>query len=188
MSRGTLFVLDGASASGKTTLAFALVKGDPNLVLVPRYTTRQPRAAASDALEYIFVTPERFEEMAEENAFIEYRRFDFGMSYGLAAKEIDAVLASGRSAVVIADLGRVQALKASYPDAVTILIDVPPDLLRKRLIARGTNTPEQIAERLSNATAVRRSDYDFVVPNDGSLDDALRVLRRIIDGRHKAAT
>jgi len=102
------------------------------------------------------------------------------------ATQVDAVLASGKSAVVIADLGRVKALKARCPDAVTILIDVSPAILRQRLIARGTNTPEEIAERLANAQ-VPAEDYDHVVRNEGSVDAALSAIRRIIDGKRDPA-
>ena len=186
MSRGTLFVLDGASASGKTTLALALLKANPELILVPRYTTRGARAAESDNIEYIFVTPEQFRKMADENAFLEHRSYQFGMSYGLPRKEVDAILDTGESAIAIADLGRARKLKAQCPDAVTILIDVPPEILRKRLIARGTNTSAQIAERLANARTIARGDYDHVVENKNDLGDTLRALQKIIDDRLNA--
>lgn len=180
---GILFALDGASGSGKTTLAFALVKAHPDLTFVPRYTTRTPRGSQSDAREYIFITPAAFSNMIAEGAFVEHRCYEFGMRYGTGRKEVDAVLETGRNAVVIINLGNVKQLKAQYPDAVAILIDVSLETLRQRLIRRGANTAEQIAERLANARAVEnlRSLYDDVVQNEGNLDQTLSGLSAVVE-------
>ena len=180
---GILFAVDGASGAGKTTLALALVKANPELTFVPRYTTRKSRHSESDAVEYIFVSPEQFSKMIDEAAFIEYRRYKFGMSYGLAWKEVEAVLRTGRNAVGIINLGNVAQLKKLCPEAVAILIDVSPETLQRRLISRGTNTPEQIAERLATARTVERFRelYDDVVWNEAGLDKALSDLFAIVD-------
>jgi guanylate kinase len=180
---GVLFALDGASGSGKTTLAFALVKAHPDLTFVPRYTTRTSRGSESDAREYIFITPANFSNMIAEGAFIEHRCYEFGMRYGTGRKEVDAVLDTGRNAVVIINLGNVKQLKAQYPGAVTILIDVSLETLQQRLIRRGANTAEQIAERLANARAVEhlRSLYDDVVQNEGDLDRTLSGLSGVVE-------
>lgn len=180
---GILFALDGASGSGKTTLAFALVKAHPDLTFVPRYTTRTPRSSESDAREYIFITPATFSIMIAEGAFVEYRCYDFGMRYGTGRKEVDAALANGRNAVAIINLGNVKQLKAQYPGAVAILIDVSLETLQQRLTRRGSNTGDQIAERLANASAARhlRPLYDDVVQNEGDLDRTLSSLSGVVE-------
>jgi guanylate kinase len=180
---GILFVLDGTSGAGKTTLALALAENDPTLVFVPRYTTRKPRRNASDALEYIFVTPERFSDLIDEGAFIEYRRYKFDASYGLPRKEVDAVLERGANAIGIINLGNVELLKKQYPHAVAILIHVSPETLEFRLKKRGANTAEEIAERLTNARAVDAASplYDYVVENEGDLDGVSSALSTFVE-------
>lgn len=185
---GILFVLDGASGAGKTTLALALAERNPNLVFVPRYTTRRPRRNESDALEYIFVTPERFSDLIHGGAFIEYRCYEFGASYGLPRMEVNAVLHAGANAIGIINLGNIKPLKEQSPDAVAILIHVSLETLESRLTKRGANSAEEIAERLRNAHAVDQASplYDHVVENEGDLDGVLSDLSTIIEG-HIAA-
>ncbi len=180
-----LFALDGASGAGKTSLALAAAKTIPGLIFVPRYTTRKSRGSQTDAREYIFVSPQRFSEMIEEDAFIEYRSYKFGMRYGMPRKEIDAALKSGNNAIAIMNLGNVAQLKTQHPGAVTILIDVSQDTLQRRLVARGANTAEQIAERLESARTVEklRPLYDEIIHNEDEFDKTLSALSRIVKSR-----
>jgi|ERR1700688_1270658 len=181
--RGVLFVLDGPSAAGKTTLALALAKTVPNLVFVPRYTTRSRRAAESDSEEYVFVGADEFQDMIGKDEFIEYRTYLFGMSYGIPWKRINEILDTGRNAIGIINLDRVQVLKSRLPEAIAILLEVSPEILRRRLLMRGTNTEEQITERLESARAVDRLRpyYDHIVKNEGDLAKTLQELRGIIE-------
>jgi guanylate kinase len=180
---GTLFLLDGASCSGKSTLVDRLSNGAGAIDLVPRYSTRERRQDDQRRREYIFVSPDSFRARAEAGAFIEYRDFLFGMSYGLPWAEAFAPLLEGRPALGVINLGNVEHVKALLPDAVTILVDASLDTIRHRLIARGVNTTEQIEERLSNAARVEdfRRFYDYVVRNEeGGLDAAESTLRTLI--------
>jgi guanylate kinase len=184
---GALFLLDGASCSGKSTLVDRLT-GDHTLPidLVLRYSTRERRPDDQPRREYLFVSRDRFLELARAGGFIEYRDFQFGMSYGLPWAEAFAPLLAGRQALGVINLGNVSHVKALLPEAVTILVDAPLDTIRQRLIARGVNTPEQIDERLANAERVEsyRPFYDYVVRNDdGTLREALEFLRGLVLSR-----
>jgi guanylate kinase len=183
---GTLFLLDGASAAGKSTLVDRLSAGPGSIDLVPRYSTRERRQDDQRRREYIFVSQESFRARAEAGAFIEYRDFLFGMSYGLPWAEAFAPLLEGRPALGVINLGNVEHVKRLMPEAVTILVDASLDTIRHRLIARGVNTPEQIEERLSNAARVQtyRKFYDYVVTNEeGGLMEAETFLRHLISSR-----
>jgi guanylate kinase len=183
---GTLFLLDGASCSGKSTLVDRLTNGEGAVDLVPRYSTRERRQDDQRRREYIFVSPDAFRRRAEAGAFIEYRDFLFGMSYGLPWAEAFAPLVEGRPALGVINLGNVEYVKALLPEAVTILVDASLDTIRRRLIARGVNTTEQIEERLTNAARVQdfRGFYDYVLSNEeGSLDKAEKTLRNLIAAR-----
>jgi len=152
---GTLFLLDGASCSGKSTLVDRLSAGPGGIELVPRYSTRERRQDDQRRREYIFVSQEAFRARAEAGAFLEYRDFLFGMSYGLPWAEAFAPLLESRPALGVINLGNVEHVKTLMPEAVTILVDASLDTIRHRLIARAVNTPEQIEERLANAARVQ---------------------------------
>jgi guanylate kinase len=183
---GTLFLLDGASCSGKSTLVDRLSAGPGSVELVPRYSTRERRQDDQRRREYIFVSQESFRARAEAGAFIEYRDFLFGMSYGLPWAEAFVPLLEGRPALGVINLGNVEFVKALLPEAVTILVDASLDTIRHRLVARGVNTAEQIEERLGNAARVQqfRKFYDYVVTNEeGGLTEAETYLRHLISSR-----
>lgn len=183
---GTLFLLDGASCSGKSTLVDRLTADPDVLELVPRYCTRERRIDDQRRREYIFVSHEAFRDRAAAGAFIEYRDFQFGMSYGLPWAEALMPLVEGRSALGVINLGNVEHVKALLPEAVTVLVDASLETIRRRLVARGVNTPEQIDERLGNAARVQefRRFYDYVVTNEeGVLNEAESFLRHLIASR-----
>ena len=94
--RGTLFLLDGASCSGKSTLVDRLT-ADPTLPidLIPRCSTRERRPDDQPRREYLFVSRDAFVDLARAGGFIEYRDFQFGMSYGLPWAEAFAPLLDG---------------------------------------------------------------------------------------------
>jgi guanylate kinase len=183
---GTLFLLDGASCSGKSTLVDRLTNGAGAVDLVPRYSTRERRQDDQRRREYIFVSQEAFRARAGAGAFIEYRDFLFGMSYGLPWAEAFGPLLDGRPALGVINLGNVEFVKTLLPEAVTILVDASLDTIRHRLIARGVNTTEQIEERLGNAKRVQdfRRFYDYLVSNEeGGLGEAEATLRSLIASR-----
>ena len=184
---GTLFLLDGASCSGKSTLVDRL-SADPTLPidLIRRCSTRERRPDDQPRREYLFVSREAFVNLAHAGGFIEYRDFQFGMSYGLPWAEAFVPLLGGRHGLAVINLGNVRYVKALLPEAVTVLVDAPLETIRQRLIARGVNTPEQIEERLANAARVEvyRPYYDYVVPNDeGGLKAAEDFLRSLVLSR-----
>ena len=183
---GALFLLDGASSSGKSTLVDRLTADSRSLELVPRYCTRDRRSDDEGRREYIFVSHEAFRERAAQGAFIEYRDFKFGMSYGLPWAEAIMPLLEGRPALGVINLGNVESVKTLFPEAVTVLVDASLETIRRRLLARGVNTQEQIDERLGNAARVQefRKFYDYVVTNEeGGLTEAEAYLRNLISSR-----
>jgi guanylate kinase len=183
---GTLFLLDGASSSGKSTLVDRLTVDSNFLELVPRYCTRERRRDDEGRHEYVFVSHQAFRERAAAGGFIEYRNFQFGMSYGLPWAEAMTPLLDGRAALGVINLGNVEHVKALFPEAVCILVDASLDTIRRRLVARGVNTDEQIEERLGNAARVQnyRKFYDYVVTNEeGGLTEAEAYLRNLVSSR-----
>ena len=185
---GRLVLLDGASGSGKTTIFRKLTDGPGETVArVPRYSTRAPRGDGERA-EYVFVSADHFRKAVEQGEFIESRDFLFGMSYGLPWRAAFDQLRAGRDALGIIDYGNAGHVRRILPEAALVLVEASPDTLRARLAQRGTNTEEQIDERLSNAVALasRRDVYDLVVRNeDGELDRAVADVRRLLTDRRR---
>lgn len=179
-----MFLIDGPSGTGKSTLLRKLLD-DASLRLTyrKRVTTRARRPDDGEHGDYDFVTQERFSEMAARGELAEYRNFLFGMSYGLPRDPVEELIRSGGNAVAIINLGSYDQVKAVWPDCVNILLISPIEEIEARLRARGTNTEEQIAERLSNARKALELApyYDYVVPNrQGRLERTMRELTRIV--------
>jgi guanylate kinase len=180
---GHLYLLDGVSASGKTSLLNAIVSDESVAVhSIPRHTTRAPRAGAPES-EYLFVSARAFHRMVSTGAFIEFRDFAFGMSYGLSWEAAMAPVLAGLDGVALINLGIVRHVADLWPEAIRILIDAPLETLERRLRARGYNTEEQIQERLGNAALVAdyRPYYHHVINNDdGMFEQSLATLAEII--------
>lgn len=180
---GRLYLLDGVSGSGKTSLLYAILQDRSlDLACVPRHTTRAQRKGAPES-EYIFVSSREFHDLVSAGAFMEFRDFDFGMSYGLSWDRAIQPLIEGKNAVGIIDLGNVRHVAELFPEAVRILVDAPLTTIERRLRTRGYNTEEQIQERLGNAKLIDayRPYYDHVINNDDDLfDTSVSHLRRII--------
>ena len=183
-TRGSLILLDGASGTGKTTLAHMLVEDEKlDLTFIPRFSTREPRRMQGTESEYVFVKRDEFENLAQNGELLEFRDFDFGMSYGLAWQHVAPPLLEGRNALAIINLGNVRHVKQILPQALTILIHASADTIRERLVRRGMNDQAQIAERLASARIADsyRPYYDHVINNEeGMLNDAANELKEVI--------
>lgn len=169
---GTLYLLDGASCSGKTSLTEHLqADRGLNLSFIPRYCTRDPRSGEEHGSEYIFVNAREFTEAAASGTFIEFRDYEFGMSYGFPWEQAINTLVQGRNAFGVMNLGNVAHVKRLFPEARTVLIHAPLETIRQRLTDRGMNLPHQIEERVGNARTVEayRDHYHHVIENDNGM-------------------
>jgi guanylate kinase len=176
-----IVLLDGASASGKSTIKNRLL-ADPtlNFHYVRRYTTRAPRPDDAASPDYIFMSEADFRQCALAGELLEWRHFLFGMSYGLGWPEIREGMASGKNLLAVMNLGNVREVKRQLPESVCVLVDAPLDQIERRIRARGLNTEEEIEERIGNARHAKAAadEYDFVCANhDGGGHEAFSRLR-----------
>jgi guanylate kinase len=178
-----LFVISAPSGAGKNTLishAQSRIKG---LLYSISATTRKPRSDEKDGREYFFKTQEEFREMIAQNALAEYQEVYGGVYYGTPKRFIQDSLGAGKSVILDIDVyGRVKMEKV-FPEAVTIFIDVPSlDVLRERLMERGSESPAQVEERLKKAgeeIAYSQDRYKYRIVND-DLEAACQELTAII--------
>ena len=173
---GQLLVLSAPSGAGKTTLAHRFLARHADAVFSVSATTRPPRGAERDGIDYHFVAPERFDAWVREGAFAEWAEVH-GRRYGTLRATVEAALARGQVALFDIDVQGGEQLKASFPREATTVLILPPDAaeLERRLRGRSTEGEEAIAGRLAAARAeVRRGlrSYQYVVVND-DLDAAL---------------
>ena len=167
---GLLLVLSAPSGAGKTTLAHRFRAAHPDAVFSISATTRAPRGAERDGVDYHFVTPARFGELVAAGAFAEWAEVH-GHRYGTLKATVDAALSAGRIAIFDVDVQGGAQIQAAWPQqAATVFVLPPsPQELERRLRARSTDTEETIQRRLGAARAeVERglASYAYVVVND----------------------
>lgn len=168
--RGRLFVISAPSGAGKSTLCAMMMKKYPELKFSVSYTTRLPRGAEKDGVDYFFVSKDIFLDMVAKNEFLEWADVH-GNYYGTSAKTIENTLASGADVILDIDPQGAMQLKQKTKDSVFIFITAPSfDILRDRLIKRGTDKHDSIERRLLNAREEVKyfSDYDYLIINDES--------------------
>lgn len=166
--RGTLFVVSSPSGGGKGTIIRHVLEVVPNLSYSVSFTTRAPRPGEINGREYFFISCDVFNEMVAAGEFLESACVH-GNFYGTAKRQIAEETASGIDIVLEVDVQGADSVRRLLLDSVSIFI-LPPsyEVLRQRLIDRGTDTPEQLAVRLRNAPDELRqySKFDYVIFND----------------------
>ncbi len=179
--RGTLFVVSSPSGGGKGTIIEHVLECVENLSYSVSYTTRAPRLKEVDGREYFFISRETFEDMVAAGEFLEWACVH-GNLYGTAKNQILAETAAGSDLILEVDVQGAASVRRLLMDSVSIFI-LPPsyEVLRERLLARGTDSPEELAVRLRNAPEELRqySAFDYVIIND-EVERAVNQLASII--------
>jgi guanylate kinase len=180
---GLLFVVSGPSGAGKDTLVEALRRRRPTLRYSVSATTREPRADELNGEHYFFVAQEEFERLRLAGLLLESREYN-GNLYGTPRDYIEQSLTEGYDVIMKPEVNGALAVQSAFPDAVLIFL-VPDRFsnLRERLLARRTETNEEIARRLEIATRemkfIRKFDYIVVNEQDRS-EQAVRDLEAIL--------
>ncbi|MEG0783847.1 MAG: guanylate kinase [Christensenella sp.] len=178
---GKLIVISGPSGAGKGTIVEKLL-ADKKYGLSISCTTRAPRGAEQEGINYFFKSKAEFEKMIEQHEFLEYADV-FGCYYGTPKEYVMNKLNSGKSVILEIDVQGALQVKENYPKALMIFI-LPPteEILLARLRGRKTETEEQIEKRFGKAKAemARADKYDYNVIND-DLITAVDEVRQIIE-------
>ncbi len=169
MSKGILFVMSGASGTGKGTICAELLNNKKNdLFLSVSSTTREIRKGEVDGETYNYTTVENFEKMIENGEMLEYAKYS-GNYYGTPKKAVQKMLEAGKSVLLEIEPQGALRVKELLPEAVLMFI-VPPSMteLKKRLEERGRESAEQIQERLgaSRWELEQSRKYDMIFVND----------------------
>lgn len=177
---GTLFVLSAPSGAGKTTLVHALVESLPNLYVSISHTTRAKRPYEKDGVDYHFVDESSFENMAQDNEFLEHAKV-FDHRYGSSRKMVEQQLALGKNIILEIEWQGARQVKELVSNVVSIFIFPPSyQALESRLGDRGDGDAV-IERRMRDATAEisHYREYDYLVIND-DFSTALEELKTIL--------
>ena len=180
---GLLFVVSGPSGAGKDTLVDALLAQMPRLKYSVSATTRAPRPGEEEGKHYFFLTRESFEARERSGGFLEWREYNDNL-YGTPRDYVVQTLTEGYDLIMKPEVNGALAVKAAFPDAVLIFL-VPNRFshLRERLLARRTETNEEIARRLEIAHQEMQyiRNFDYIVINEqGRSEEAVRDLQAIL--------
>lgn len=174
-------MVSGPSGVGKGTIVKRLVSRRKDVVESVSCTTRAPRAGEVHGREYYFLTKEDFLRRVKENDFLEYDEH-FGNYYGTPKSFVRETLKEKSVILEIDVVGGLNA-KKEFPECRLVMI-VPPSVeeLKRRLIARNSETEEEIENRLSRLEyeLSQKDKYDFVIVND-EIETAIQQLEQIID-------
>lgn len=174
---GKCIIFSAPSGSGKSTIVQWLMAEHPELRLAFSIsaTSRPPRGTEQHGVEYFFLSPEEFRTRIANNEFLEYEEVYQDRFYGTLKEQVENQLMAGQNIVFDVDVKGGCNIKSHYgPKALSIFIQPPSvEELRRRLLNRGTDSMEQIEQRVAKAEYEMSfaSQFDCIVTND-NLDQA----------------
>ena len=187
--RGKLIIFSAPSGTGKSTIINWLMKEHKELHLAFSIscTSRAPRGAEQNGVEYFFISPEEFRMRIEDDEFLEYEEVYTDRFYGTLKSQVERQLEAGQNVVFDVDVKGGVNIKKHYGDeAMSIFIQPPSiDELRRRLEHRATDAPEVIDQRIARAEfeLTFADKFDKIVINDKleqAKADALKLVQDFI--------
>jgi guanylate kinase len=179
---GSILVVSGPSGSGKTSLARAVCEelGDKAYFSISS-TTRPIREGEKEGVDYFFLSKEEFIKDIEEGYFLEWAEVH-GNFYGTSKRQIDFALKNGQIVFLDIDVQGYELVKKSYPDITTGIFVTTPnqEVLKQRLLKRGTETEESLKVRMFNAIREMQKidEYDYLLIND-DFNQAKELLKSV---------
>ena len=184
--RGLLIVFSGPSGVGKGTVRQEIFSTpDHKFEYSVSMTTRAQRPGEVDGKDYFFRSREEFEELIRNGQMLEYAEY-VGNYYGTPLAYVNETLDKGIDVFLEIEVQGALQVKKKVPDAVFIFL-TPPDLneLQERLVGRGTDSEEVIAQRIERAREeiALMSEYDYTIVND-EVSLAAERVKRVIEAEH----
>ncbi len=162
-----LIVVSGPSGAGKDSVLRLLLERDSALAFVVTTTSRRMRAEEVHGRDYFFVSSKKFARMIEAGEFLEHALV-YGDHKGVARKDVQTALETGRDAVLRLDVQGAARIKQLYPSALLIFMTPGNEAeLRARLGDRETETGSGLERRVVAAReeAQHGEEFDYVVVN-----------------------
>lgn len=180
-ARGMLIIVSSPSGGGKGTLIRRVLKTVPNAGYSVSFTTRPPREGEINGRDYFFISEETFREMIERGEFLEWAHVHAHL-YGTGRAQVWKELKERHDIILEIDVQGAESVRSLVPGAVGVFI-LPPsfEILRERLVARGSERASDLSLRLRNARSEveHYREFDYVIINDDA-ESAAAQLASII--------
>lgn len=172
-----VIIFSAPSGAGKSTVINHLLGQGLGLEFSVSATCRAPRGQEQHGREYYFFTPEEFRKRIAAEEFLEYEEVYPGCCYGTLKHEVERIWAKGHTVLFDVDVaGGINIKRKFGTQALSVFIQPPSiETLRQRLISRGTDAPEKIAERVAKAGYEMSfaPEFDTIIVND-KLEETLQ--------------
>lgn len=165
-----VIIFSAPSGSGKSTIVNHILKLHTELEFSVSATSRNPRGEEADGVEYLFYSAEIFRKLAQAGKFVEYEEVYPDRFYGTLKSEVNRIWAKGHAIIFDVDVkGGVNLKKYFGEEALSIFIQAPSvEVLRERLLKRGTDSLEEIDKRVAKASEemTYAGKFDKILVND----------------------
>lgn len=184
---GKLIIFAAPSGTGKTTIIKYLLELGMNLSFSISATTRPKRESEQDGKDYFFLTHEAFNEKISAGEFLEWEEVYAGTKYGTLKSKVDKELKAGKNILFDVDVVGAINIKKIYGNQALALFVKPPsiEVLKERLLIRGTETEESLQTRLSKAEyeLTFEDQFDITIINANifeSREEAKQIIQNFI--------
>jgi guanylate kinase len=182
---GKALIFSAPSGSGKTTIVRHLLQNNRDLGFSISASTRDRRGRTEQhGKDYYFLTPAEFKKKIDDDEFIEWEEVYAGNFYGTMKSEIDRIWKDGKNVIFDVDVkGGINLKKYFGAKALAIFVKVPSmEVLRQRLIDRGTETSDSLSRRLFKANFEMgfQDHFDVVLVNE-DLDRSVAQAQKLYD-------
>jgi len=179
-----VLIFSAPSGSGKSTIVNHILGLHPEIEFSISATSRPPRGEEKDGVEYYFLSSDEFRERISRDEFVEHEEVYEGRFYGTLKSEVRRIWDKGHVIIFDVDVKGGVSLKRYFGEkALSVFIQAPSvEELRERLILRGTDSPEAIAERVAKAAEEMTYAplFDRILVND-DLDTAYAQAEALVD-------
>ena len=181
-----IIIITAPSGAGKTSITRHLLKTFAGkLAFSISAATRQKREHEKDGVDYHFMSVDEFKEKIQSNSFVEWEMVYEGKYYGTLKSEIHRIWKEDKTPLLDIDVQGAVHLQQEHPERTLSIFIEPPsvDELKKRLVGRGTETPENLSVRVNKATyeLTFKEHFNKVIVND-DLEKACKEAEEIISG------
>ncbi len=183
IKKASLFVISGPSGSGKSSLIADVLKDLDNFEKSISATTRPARSGEKDGVQYHFISKDEFEKEIGEDSFLEWAEYS-GYYYGTPKKFVEGKLAAGINVLLEIEVqGAMQVMDSKCGAYYIFIVATTIEELKKRLLKRGADSPEEIEKRMLIAVEELKykKHYDCIIVNN-NYNEALQNLKEILNG------
>ena len=185
MTEGKALIFSAPSGSGKTTIVKYLLSKNSQLAFSISACTRPQRGETEvHGRDYYFLSSEDFKNKINNNEFIEWEEVYQGSYYGTLKSEVERIWSMGQTVVFDVDVKGGVRLKEYFGSHALAVFIRPPgiDVLKERLIGRGTESEESLAKRVEKAEYELgfEDKFDLTIVNDVLQDSSTEAIK-IVD-------